>query len=63
MVNFAATNPAWTLKAEVFAPGPDIVIGGGKEAWKFTCHAYGQHKTQKVYVDRGGRVDVGNPCP
>jgi hypothetical protein len=23
----------------------------------------GQMKTQKVYVERGGRVSVGNPCP
>ena len=61
VVNFAAVNPSWTMKAEVFEPGPDIVIGGGKEAWKLTCHAKGV-KTQKVYVDRGGRVNVGNPC-
>jgi hypothetical protein len=63
VVNFAAANPSWTMKAEVFAPGPDIVIGGGKEAWKLTCLKSGQVKTQKVYVDRGGRVNVGNPCP
>ena len=53
MVNFAAANPAWTMKAEVFEPGPDIVIGGGKEAWKLTCHSQRPIKTQKVYVDRG----------
>ena len=63
VVNFAAVTPAWTMKAEVFAPGPDIVIGGGKEAWRLTCHAGGQWKAQKVFVDRAGRVNVGNPCP
>jgi hypothetical protein len=63
VVNFAAVNPAWTMKAEVFEPGPDIVTGGGKEAWKLTCQVGHQTKTQKVYVDRGQRVDVGNPCP
>ncbi len=62
VVNFAAVTPAWTLKAEVFAPGPDVVTGGGKEAWKLTCHTAGTAKTQKVYVERGGRVTVGNPC-
>ena len=41
VVNFAAVTPAWTLKAEVFAPGPDVVTGGGKEAWKLTCHTAG----------------------
>ena len=63
VVNFAAANPSWTMKAEVFAPGPDVVIGGGKEAWRLTCHKSGRIKTQKVYVDRAGRVNVGNPCP
>ncbi len=63
VVNFAAVTPAWTMKAEVFAPGPDVVIGGGKEAWRFTCHSGGQWKAQKVYVDRAGRVNLGNPCP
>ena len=35
VVNFAAANPAWTLKAEVFEPGPDIIDRrwqGGMEA-------------------------------
>ena len=63
VVNYTAANPSWTMKAEVFEPGPDIVIGGGKEAWKLTCHKAGQIKTQKVYVDRGQRLDVGNACP
>jgi hypothetical protein len=62
VVNFAAVTPAWTMKAEVFGPGPDIVIGGGKEAWKLTCHTAGGIKTQKVYVDRGQRVTAPNPC-
>ena len=63
VVNFAAVTPGWTMKAEVYEPGPDIVIGGGKEAWKLTCHTASGVKTQKVYVDRGGRVTAPNPCP
>ena len=62
VVNFAAVTPAWTMKAEVFEPGPDIVIGGGKEAWKLTCHTANGIKTQKVYVDRGQRMTATNPC-
>ena len=62
VVNFAAVTPAWTMKAELFEPGPDIVIGGGKEAWKLTCHTAGTAKTQKVYVDRGQRLSVESPC-
>jgi hypothetical protein len=63
VVNFAAANPSWTLKAELYEPGPDIIVGGGKEAWRLICAKGGQMKSQKVYVDRGGRIDVGNPCP
>ena len=63
VVNFSAANPAWTLKAELFEPGPDVVTGGGKEAWKLTCHWAGKAKTQKVYVDRGQRVTAEAPCP
>jgi hypothetical protein len=62
VVNFAAANPAWTMKAELFGPGPDIIIGGGKEAYLLTCHKSGQFKTQKVFVDRGQRLNVGNAC-
>ena len=62
VVNFAAVNPAWTLKAEVYGPGPDVVIGGTKEAWKLTCHSANGVKTQKVYVDRAQRLTVQNPC-
>ena len=62
VVNFAAVTPAWTMKAEVFEPGPDIVTGGGEEAWKLTCHSANGVKTQKVYVDRGERVSVENAC-
>ena len=63
VVNFAAVTPAWTLKAEEFGAGPDIVIGGGTEAWRLICHKGREMKSQKVYVDRAGRVNVGNPCP
>jgi hypothetical protein len=62
VVNFAAANPNWTMTAELFGPGPDIIIGGGKEAYLLTCHKSGQFKTQKAYVDRGGRLNVGNAC-
>ena len=37
-------------------------MGGGKEAWKLTCHTANGIKTQKVYVDRGQRVTAANPC-
>ncbi len=63
VANFAAANPSWTMRSKVFAPGPDIVVGGGKEAWKLTCHKAGRTKTQKVYVDRAQRVNVSNACP
>jgi hypothetical protein len=63
VINFSSVNPAWTLKAELFEPGPDVIVSGGKETWRLICSRGGQMKTQKVYVERGGRVNVGNPCP
>jgi len=63
VINFSAVNPAWTMKAELFEPGPDVIVSGGQETWRLICHKGGQIKSQKVYVDRAGRVNVGNPCP
>ena len=62
VVNFAAVTPAWTMTAELYGPGPDVVTGGGKEAYKLTCHGGGGVKTQKVYVDRGQRITIDKPC-
>jgi hypothetical protein len=63
VVNYSAVNPSWTLTADVFEPGPDIVTGGGKEAYRLVCHVAGRMKSQKVYVDRGQRVNVADVCP
>jgi Zinc carboxypeptidase len=63
VVNFAAVSPAWTMKAFVHGPGPDIVVPGTNEFWTLTCETPdGQTFSQKIYVERGQRLGVDRPC-
>ena len=63
VVNFAAVSPAWTMQAEVYGPGPDIVVPGTKEYWTLTCETPGGDTySQKIYVERGQRLAIDRPC-
>ena len=55
VVNFAAVNPAWTLKAEEFGPGPGHRDRRRQGSVAADLPHGTEMKSQKVYVDRARR--------
>jgi hypothetical protein len=62
VVNFAAVSPVWTMTAEIYGPGPDIIVPGTTEQWTLTCRTPDQRTfSRKIYVERGQLLAV-DPC-
>jgi hypothetical protein len=50
------------MNAEIYGPGPDIIVPGTKEYWTLTCKTPDKRTfTQKIYVERGQLLAV-DPC-
>jgi hypothetical protein len=63
VVNWLATNPAFSYRIETYARGKEVVRAGSTEAWNVSCERDGQIVDErKVVVGRGERADLGAVC-